>query len=147
MSVQYLMSSRPAIQCSLNVIILSPARELSGVPDGRGGVLPTIKQPLGTAISPIPEDRVVVFPTSQPPPLALQRSISRTSRVTPFTSPLPPSQSYYTPGVFTPGQRAPLGTQASFPPGRPTRQVCATNWQLTSSHSVSLTFGEPPVPR
>jgi len=51
---------------SLNLNSLSLARELSGVPDGRGGVLPTIKQPIGTAIPPtIPEDHPLAFPITE----------------------------------------------------------------------------------
>ena len=64
--------------------------ELSGVPDGRGGVLPTIKRPLpGSGFSPVTEEsRMLGYPTSPsnnaPPPLVPQRpsqlnSLSRQS--------------------------------------------------------------------
>ena len=107
------------------IVFPSSEQELSGVPDGRGGVLPTIKQPpLNSAVSPtILEDRPLNFPSSQPPPLALQRSISRPSRVTPLTSPFLPPQSFTTPNIFTAGQQAHQGTKVSLPPGRLTRQV------------------------
>lgn len=93
---------------------LAGDHELSGVPDGKGGVLPTIKRPPpGSNFSPtIEEGRVLGFPANSPgsdvpPPLVLQR-------------PSLPGPAAYS--------RNPSQTSASFffgnPHSRPVRQVC-----------------------
>lgn len=108
-----------------------PAKEIAGVPDGRGGVLPTIKQPLSLGITPsIPEDRALSsFSSSQPPPLLTQRSLGGASRGLPLSR--FPSTTYPqrpTPAAFLQGgPRTPatLGgmANATFPLNRPDRQV------------------------
>lgn len=70
----------PGVRCRAIMLFWCPAgEELSGVPDGRGGVLPTIKRPLpGSGFSPVTEEsRMLGYPTSPnynaPPPLVPQR--------------------------------------------------------------------------
>lgn len=90
-------------------VSLAGESELSGVPDGRGGVLPTIKRQFpGSHFSPTSEEaRMLGFPTTPldkaPPPLVAQRP----SQVSPMRQTSQTSASFF------------FGNQSS----RPTRQV------------------------
>ncbi len=126
-SLSVFLSISLSLSPSLSLFYMSPskARELSGVPDGRGGVLPTIKQAGSPPVSPtIYEDRPLSL-GSPPPPLIPQRGYSR---VAPALSRFP-SQTrapFTPPGVFTPGSRLPpatIGGVATLPFIRPGKQV------------------------
>ena len=99
---------------------LSSANALSGVPDGRGGVLPPIKQPVSPT-NPYADDRVPFLGSSigggGPPPLSIQRQSGPRQIPGPFIGgrpsvTAPAGQGGLPPGIFT-------GTT----PVRPVRQV------------------------
>ncbi len=93
----------------INIVYI--AGELSGVPDGRGGVLPTIKQL--PSLSPQLSERgtLSMSQRGRPPPLVLARP---RSQVTPMGRG----------GVTTPLHIAPTPTFiGGAPPMRPMRQV------------------------
>ncbi len=95
-------------------LILSVAGELSGVPDGRGGVLPTIKQvPSFSPLSP-EGGPLSMSQRGRPPPLVLARP---RSQVTPMGR---------GGGLGTPLHLAPTPMFiGGAPPMRPIRQVRA----------------------
>ena len=97
-------------------VSLSAANALSGVPDGRGGVLPPIKQP----ISPYADDRVPFLGSpvgGGPPPLSIQRQTTQRQIPGPFIGGRPSVTAPAGPGGLPPG----IFTGTT--PVRPVRQV------------------------
>ena len=103
---------RPSVFRSSLCYVLSVANALSGVPDGRGGMLPAIKQP----ISPM-DDRPTPFLSSPvgggPPPLSIQRQT--------MTAPGPLIGGR--PPLTTPSGPLPRSIFTGSTPIRPVRQV------------------------